>query len=771
MTDDITEKHLFNYCNFVENLLDIVLVVDKCGKILYGNKKAVQAYGYTYNELISLSIFDLRKQNTNEYSKKKLNEALNEGTKFRTYHYKKDGFKFPVEVTSLYGSKESKNIVISIVRDISDIEKISKEAKMFSTSLEIFDDAIIVYNKEFKVLYWSKGAEEKLGYNCDELVGKDIEVLLPKKRIDELSNKINIVKKGKIIKNFETIRNDKNGNAIDVSISISPMFDSDGTFIGAIEVLKDISQKKELAKKLQEYEERWRYALESGQFGVWDWDMRTNKMFCSNIMKVILEYGEDEVCNDFEDWMRLTHPEDLNNVLDKLHRHFQGEEYDVELRMRCKDNSYKWVRGRGQIIDREPDGEPLRMIGTIENITYRKLIEQELKEKYNQLELLKQDAVNANNTKSQFLANMSHEIRTPMNGIFATLQLLQLTNLSREQNKYIQLLKDSADSLLVMMNELLDISKIESGTFILNNEKFNLKDTINLIYNNLATTGNSKGLETRYYLDPNIELDVIGDEIRLRQILINIINNAVKFTDEGYVSFRIMLISFDDTSEKIEFTVEDSGIGIEDSYKRKIFDSFSQGDLSTSKKHMGTGLGLAISKQLAELMNGDIGFESTVGKGSSFFFTCEFKKSKGKILDDQKDNIVKEPDGTVSLKKNKVILCVEDNIINQEVMEGIITKKGYKYISAYNGNEALEVLKNNKIDLILMDIQMPEMNGYETTKAIREELLLKHIPIIGVTAYAMFEDVDKCINAGMNDYISKPFDIQELYSIIETNLY
>ena len=626
--------------DFIENALDIILIVSEDGRIIHGNKKAVETYGYSINELINLDIFDLRNEDKREFTQKQLSKALDKGIKFKTYHYKKDGSKFPVEVRSIYGNKKSKNMVVSIIRDISDMEEISKDARIFSISLDILDDSFIILTKEMNISYWSKGAEIKFGFKMEEVIGKNMNELLPIDKLEESQRIVHILSNGNIIKDYETIRLDKNGKEINLLVSASPIYDTDGVFSGIVAIYKDITDKK--------------------------------------------------------------------------------------------------------------------------------VIEQKLQKKCRQLELLKQNAENANNAKSIFLANMSHEIRTPMNGILAALQLLKLECVNEEQNRYIRILNESANIMLRVINNLLDISKIESGTFKLNSEPFNLKETIDNIYNNLLITGNLKGLEVSYYLDSNIDFEIVGDELRLREILTNLISNAVKFTDEGYVSFRIKMISDDDNSEKIEFRVKDSGIGIEKDFKEKIFNDFSQGNLSLNKKHMGTGLGLAISKQFATLMNGDICFESTVGKGSTFTFTCEFKKLNKKIQKLKKDNIEYEKTKNYEVEQKKVILCVEDNLINQEVMESMIKRKGYKYIAAYNGNEALNILKNNKVDLILMDIQMPELNGFDTTKIIRgEELGGKYIPIIAMTAYAMREDKDKCIQATMDDYIVKPFDIEKLYEIIE----
>jgi PAS domain S-box-containing protein len=482
-------------------------------------------------------------------------------------------------------------------------------------------------------------------------------------------------------------------------------------------------------------------------------------IFTNPAFENVLGYRSDEIksINAFS----IMHPDDLIGVRRSLieARKEHKDTVKLEYRYLCKNGDYKWISWNIKLVWDEQ-----LVYGAGRDITIRKNMEMEIIK-------AREEADNASKAKSLFLANISHEIRTPMNGILAAIQFLQSTIMSEEQNKYIKVLKESSSNLLAITNDLLDLSKIESGKFELSIEPFNLKEAISNIYNNLLITGNTKGLDISYYLDPKIDFKVIGDELRLKQILSNLISNAIKFTDEGYVSFRVKVLSSDDKTAKIEFRIKDSGIGIEESLRKRLFQSFSQGDLSVKKKYMGTGLGLAISKQLSKLMNGDICFESSVGQGSTFFFTCEFEKYQEIGLDIQKNKAQEKEVQVNRLKSNKAILCIEDNLINQEVLKSVIMQKGFKYIAAYNGNEALEILKNNKVDLILMDIQMPELNGFETTKAIREgKIGGRHIPIIAMTAYAMTEDKDKCIRAGMDDYISKPYDINELYKLFKIYL-
>ncbi len=675
-----------------------------------------------------------------------------------------------VDNSTSFSVNKSKRIRAS--REASSLGKPISATEMYTKVMEIFDDAIIGLTNDFKVSVWSRGAEREFGYKKSEIIGKSVKGLIPEDRLYEIEEEINTLKQGNVIEGYETVRLHKSGKPIDVSISIVPIFSPAGTVNGAAAIYKDVSEKKDLVKKLDEYERKCKLALEGGQFGIWDLDIKNRTLSHFNNWEKTLGYKEDQLGNSADDWLSLVHPDDISLITDKFNRHFKSrEEYVVEYRIRCRNNAYKWVRSKGRISKWSKDGEPIRMIGTNEDISNERLIQKELEEKYEQLELLKQEAESASKAKSQFLANVSHEIRTPMNGIIATIQLLQSTNLSHEQRRYADLLKNSADNLVAIINSILDISKLESGKIELSMEPFNLRETINSIFETFLIAANTKGLEAGCYIDPGIEWEVIGDELRLRQILSNLLSNAVKYTDQGYISFRTRLISSEGDEQKIEFSIRDTGIGIDESYKPKIFQTFSQGDLSREKKYMGTGLGLAISKQLADLMNGEIHFESTVGQGSTFYFTCGFKRREGSTALLKENRDIKSGEGQKLSARDKVILCIEDNLINQEIMESIIIKNSYKYIAAYDGNEALEKLNEHKVDLILMDIQMPGLNGYEVTRIIREkENGKEHVPIIGMTAYAMHEDRDKCIQAGMDDYISKPIDVDMFYNILDTYL-
>ncbi len=409
-----------------------------------------------------------------------------------------------------------------------------------------------------------------------------------------------------------------------------------------------------------------------------------------------------------------------------------------------------------------------------EELLARVKIQIDLKKNKEELIKAKNAAEMAAHAKSVFLANMSHEIRTPMNGIIGMAELLKRTSLDDEQREYVDIISASGENLLTVINDILDFSKIEAGKIVLEKIPFSLMDEIKNVISILDFQAKKKGLLLLTDIDKDVPEYVKADPVRLKQVIINLVNNAIKFTESGGVTLNVSCQEVDNKKRIFLFKVIDTGIGISKEGLKQLFKSFSQVDISITRKYGGTGLGLAISKNLVELMGGEIGVESEEGKGSTFWFTAELETLSAEEVKQVEEN--KEEEGQP--KDNKVrslnILLAEDNLINQKVALAHLKKFGHNVTIANNGIEAVDFFSKNKYDLILMDIQMPEMDGLVATHLIRayekENISQERTPIIAMTANVMSEDIKKYYNQGMDDFIGKPFKVEDLKELFKKYL-
>lgn len=658
-----------------------------------------------------------------------------------------------------------------------------KNTLQLASIVDSSEDAIIATNLNGEIISWNKASEKIYGYSKKEILGKNFLILDSNITAENASLVLNKIKKGEEIKNFE-FKLLNNNEEIFLSINISPVRNHFGDIIGACAIARNITENKKLHQELYNSEKKFRSIYEQSPIGIELFDangqaLSANKSFC-NMFKInhITEFKND---NFFQ--TPFIHKETKNKVRNKQIS-----------RITCKYNLKKRVNSSinksgicyfdiltTPILNEQ--GELFSILCQVQDITKKIESEEELKK-------AKICAEEANSSKSKFLANMSHEIRTPINGIMGMTDLALMTDLTDEQEEYLNMVKTSSRHLLDIVNDILDISKIESGKFKLDLLSFNLEERINKIIKNFSILAKKKFIDVMYFVDPRLtDINIIGDPLRLSQILMNLLNNALKFTEKGNIILCAKKMQSTDDIIKVQFSISDTGIGIPDDKMDKLFKTFSQVDDSYTKKYGGTGLGLAISKQLVNMMNGDIWVNSTKGEGSCFYFTAEFLPTESNnpqtsnnigsqlymqnLQCENYESHYCEP-SQFNAKKTyfKNILIVDDNEINQRLISSLLNKKGYNHVSAFNGKEALKLLQQNPVDLILMDIQMPELNGLKTTIAIREKesMLGIHTPIIAMTAYAMIGDREKFLAAGMDDYISKPIDFEKLYNILDKYL-
>ena len=518
---------------------------------------------------------------------------------------------------------------------------------------------------------------------------------------------------------------------------------------------EELEQSTTSKKELEVERNRLHEAQAIAKVGSWELDVGSLDLSWSDEAYRIFELQLQQKGDLFEAYRQKIHPDDLPQLDQAInHAIIKAAEFVLELRMIAAGESIKYILCIGEPL-KDNKNRVVRLKGTIQDITERKRIEQTLKE-------AKEYAEEANSAKSRFLANMSHEIRTPLNGILGLTEIMLGEEVSEEHRSYLNIVRDSGKNLAQLINDILDLSKIESKKLHLENIAFNFTRVINSTVNSYKFLADQKGLSLTCFMDESIPVEVMGDPTRISQIVTNLISNAIKFTEKGKIEISFKLMDKSADRIVIQGAIKDTGVGIPQDKLGTVFQSFTQADESITRKYGGTGLGLSIVKNLLQQMGGSITVKSPVdlvaNNGTVFIFNLDL------VLTAKRDKVEPFKNSNADVRQfNKpvTILVVDDNPVNLLVAKKMLKKFGANVVIAESGEEAISLIPANDFDLILMDIQMPELNGYETAGELRRLNYQK--PIIALSANAYEEDVQKSLSFGMNDHIKKPYSEEHLF--------
>ncbi|MBF0263229.1 MAG: PAS domain S-box protein, partial [Magnetococcales bacterium] len=875
----------------------IVSITDTAGRIRYANDKFCLISGYERDELLDE---DHRIVNSGHHPKSFFKEfwrtiAAGEVWNGEICNRAKSGQLYWVAATVVPFLDERGKPVqyIAIRTDITAqkaLEEQLRSSRKFLESLtESMGEGVYALDGEGRCTFFNREAERLLGWSHGEMLGRHFHNTVhyqdgAGEALPAISCPVWLKNRaGENYRSEEDHFTHRSGRIFPIAIVAVPLKE-EGRIIGSVAVFQDISERQRIQMALKESEARLSIALSASNTGFWDWNPQTDTAYFSDEWFGMLGLSKGEFPENGATWLALIHPEDMGQVDARLKDHFADplRPYEVEFRMRHRDGGWKWILASGRVTGRDAMGRVTRMTGIHKDISERKAVEEQLKTAMRSAEA-------ASRAKSDFLANMSHEIRTPMNAIIGMSHLALSTELNPRQKDYVAKIHTSAKALLRILNDILDFSKIEAGRLELEDVIFRMDEVLETVTTLVAPKAHEKGLELLCSRGIGVPQQVRGDPLRLQQVLLNLLGNALKFTTSGEVELRVEVASRLGAKVELRFLVRDTGIGIRPEQVEHLFESFTQADSSTTRQFGGTGLGLAISRRLVALMGGGITARGKPNVGSEFIFTVVMgvmEEDRGifqpqpelrglrvglavdnprgreillELLQSLTFRICLEREGSLHsvgvewLEKpdllvidahyahqdglawlrqlrerpgcgrmpavllcpqpemvnmqewcggipetrplpkpvtasqlfdavaelfgaaptrqmrhliqdgaalvgfrelsGRKVLLTEDNVVNQQVAVDLLEMVGIAVEVAGNGADAVEMLRRNRYDVVLMDVQMPVMDGYEATRRIRGELKLD-LPVIAMTANAMVGDRERSLQSGMNDHVA-----------------
>ena len=637
------------------------------------------------------------------------------------------------------------------------LEALERENQLLRLAIDESPDVILLKDAKGDFLLCNQALAQLYGARPEDMVGKsdgDFSAT-PEQDAFFRENVLGIMRSGTTQVVMEESTDEKTGEVRYFKSIKKPFHNQDGESCILV-IAHDVTDIRTAQARAEASEKQLQHAMHATGEGLWDWHIDTGQLKHNSRWYDLLGYAEGQMSGRIDDFFKLLHPDELTEIHQRLQQSLhQGQTYHHEHRMQHRDGHWIWVLDRGEVVERDATGKPLRMVGSFSNIQRRKQVELDLVE-------AKKQAEAANKAKSIFLANMSHEIRTPLNGIVGMLSLLESSGLALEQQEHALMIRQSAHALMTIIDEILDLSKIEAGKLELRAEPVNIRSLTASCAHLFSATANAKGLQLNTRYDHTVPEVLWGDPPRLRQVFNNLISNAIKFTDHGSVQIGIGTANGHWIGE-----VVDTGLGIAPEELKSLFRPFTQLDGSSTRHHGGTGLGLSICERLVKAMGGQIGVDSHPGRGSRFWFSLPLLSKPCAASVTLPRDLAPAPQATEPDRLS--ILVVEDHPLNQRMIMSMLDKLQMDSTLVDNGLSALQTLRDQTFDIVLMDCQMPIMDGYEAVQRIRAGeagTQAAAIRIIALTANAMPEDVQRCESAGFDMHIPKPVTLDIIKNAI-----
>jgi PAS domain S-box-containing protein len=760
---DITNemKQEEEYRSFFEINLDLLCIGTLTGRFLKVNKEWEKVLGYPREALIGIDFIAFVHPEDVEATIRAM-EVLSRGEEIlcfiNRYRCADGRYRYIEWRARPYG-----DFIYAAARDMTgDIQSkhaLVEQKEQFELAIKGSNDGIYDWNLATSDMYISERWKNQLGYDADEMphhISTFEDNLHPEDRA-EVMQYISLYINGDVkCYDREFRMRHKDGSYRWIRSRGDAIRDAQGKVIRIAGSHTDITDRKELEQTLVLERLRLEGIIKGTHVGTWEWNIETDDLFINDRYAEMLGYQKGDLGpTNQELWIQLTHPEDLEQANQKVWEHLRGESdyYNAEFRMRHKEGRWIWILDRGGIAIRDKEGNPLVMSGIHQDISQRRYYEEELIK-------AKELAEISNVMKGQFLANMSHEIRTPMNGVMGFLDLLGTTNLSREQKEFVKEAKNASEILLYLINDILDFSKIEAGKVALESTSFKLRTVVEDTVSSFMPRTIDKPIELYSMIKPNVPEEVVGDPSRLRQILTNIIGNAIKFTEKGEVCVIVECITSDASHAHLSISVRDTGIGISQETLKKLFKPFVQADATTSRKYGGTGLGLSITYELVNLMGGEITVDSKLDVGSTFKVTLELP------IPQNSARIQTDSDLT-----GVCVLIVDSHLSSRSVMRTYLSAAGCTVFEVESFDRALGFLMNPSsshvpIDVLLIDYHLPDINGYQMASALQAMPSTSHLKLLLLASAPFKGDAEDAKGFGFSGYLTKPIRRDDMIKAI-----